>query len=388
MNIIDIEKKCTGCAACVDSCPVKALSLELNKNGFYEPEIQLDKCIHCEKCVTVCTVYSPLSVKDQREYFYGWNKDEQIRAQSSSGGIFSALAEKILNENGVVFGAKYSDDFKSVIMESTENTSLTSLRTSKYVQSKTNGIYNKIKSLLQENRKVLFVGSPCQVAGMRKFFGFNEPNLLLVDFLCGGFPSTTCYSQYISWLEKKYRSKVVSVNFRDKNKTGWAQSGIKVCFENKKTYFSKVDYDPYYHHYYCTPFLKNDACLDCKFKQKRYADITIADFWGFKKMNIKSDDKGLSLIITYNEKGKNFLSAISSSLVLHSIEEQNAAYAFKFNEKSEEELLQREKFLNTVAEKDFIYAAKQNYFKYEKVGVFLRKTKKRLIHMLKGKLRK
>ena len=381
MNIFDKTKRCTGCAACVDACPTNALKLTMNKDGFYEPVV-IDTCIHCEKCIKICPSITPLVQETNKQYFYGWSLDADMRSHSSSGGLFSVLAEKILSEGGIVFGARYSEDFKSVVLDCTENTSLQSLRTSKYVQSKADGVYKKIALYLNQGKKVLFVGAPCQVAGVRSFFGENQQNLLLVDFLCGGFPSVKCYEQYIDWIEKKYKSKVNSVNFRDKNKDGWTRSGIKIGLKNGKEYYSRVEYDPYYY-YYGTHLMKNNACLGCQFRERRYADITIADFWGFRKLNIENDNKGISLIITYNQKGRDLLNSVRSVLNIQSLEEKYAMYAFEPNGKGEKELQQRREFLDEVANHDFIYVAKQRYYKNGKIGIIFRKFKRRIANIFK-----
>ena len=237
MNITDVAKKCTGCAACADSCPTGALHMSLNADGFYIPVLQEEKCVGCEKCIKVCPMLSDSGEVGERHYFYAWNRDENVRAASSSGGIFSALAESVLTDDGVVFGASYAEDYKSVYMTSTAKSSLEALRVSKYVQSNAEGVYKEMEAALKEGKRVLFVGSPCQAAAARNILGYQWDKLTIVDFLCGGFPSVNCYAQYMDWLEKKYGAKICSVNFRDKSKTGWVSSGIRVKFENGKEYF-------------------------------------------------------------------------------------------------------------------------------------------------------
>lgn len=376
MNILDFEKKCSGCAACVDSCPFDAISISQDIDGFYTPTVNSEKCVNCQKCVNVCPALDTEVPETKREFFYGWNNDEEIRKISSSGGLFTVFANKVLSEGGVVFGAIYSEDFKRVIITSTENAPLSSMRTSKYVQSNAAGAYRQMESFLNIGRKVLFCAAPCQIAGARKFFGNKYENLILVDFLCGGFPSPSFYSQYITWIENKMRSQITHINFRDKKK-GWSKSGIKISFKNGKEYFATPFYDPYYY-YYCTHLIRNSSCLGCKFRESRYTDITIADFWGFKKLNTPNDEKGMSLIITYNDKGKCFFDSVKDVLTLHQINEEDGSYGFESNEKNEEELLLREEFLNRVREKGFIEIAKQEYFKNGKFGIVCRKITGRI----------
>ncbi len=377
MNILDLQKKCSGCAACADACPADAISIVQNENGFYVPHLNSAACVDCGKCVRICPALEETIPETSRSFFYGWSNDPAIRAQSSSGGLFSVLAQRILEDGGVVFGAAYADDFRSVGITSTEETSLEALRTSKYVQSNAQGAYRNMEAFLKEGRPVLLCGSPCQIAGARKYFGTRYDNLLLVDFLCGGFPSPLFYSQYIQWLEKKNGAAAVSVNFRDKS-NGWSHAGIRVRFENEKEYYSTPEYDPYYHYYYCTHFIRNDACMGCRFRDARYADMTIADFWGFRALSLPNDEKGMSLIITYNEAGSRFLDCIKDQLTLHSIGEESGSYGFESNEKTEEELAQRDAFLQKARTLGFVKAAQREYCKGGKPGILLRKAITRL----------
>ncbi len=381
MNIFDVEKACVGCAGCIDACPVDALVLAKDLYGFFVPKLKKDKCISCGKCVKMCPVIEKGFFKREPAYFYGWSKVEEVRASSSSGGIFRSLADYVLRQNGVVFGARYSEDFYSVTMDSTENVSIEELQRSKYVQANATGVYSRIKDLLKQGKKVLLTGTPCQIAAARKQFG-DEENLILVDFLCGGVPSPDCYMQYIQWLEKKFKSKVVNVNFRDK-KNGWTRSSIRVLFENQKMYFSSYEYDPYYALFYMTPFMKNEACLDCKFTSDRFSDLTIADFWGFRKAKIPNDDKGMSLVVAHTSKGKDVIMAMEK-VELIPLEEKYGNYDFVPKKNSEEKRKKREMFLQNFIEVGFIEAICKDFYKYRKMGVFLRKCKRRMVKILRA----
>lgn len=382
MNILDLEKKCTGCAACADTCPVDALSVVQNENGFFVPSLNETLCVDCGKCVKVCPALDESIPETDRAFFYGWSNDPTLRAASSSGGLFSILAQKVLSDGGVVFGAVYTEDFRSVVIRSTEEASLAALRTSKYVQSNAQGAYRNMEAFLKEGKPVLFCGSPCQVAGARKYFGTRYDKLLLVDFLCGGFPSPLFYSQYIDWLQRKQHARVTGVNFRDKS-NGWSKAGIRVLFENGKEYYSTPEYDPYYHYYYCTHFIRNDACMGCRFRDARYADMTIADFWGFRALSLPNDEQGMSLIITYNETGSRFFDSVKDQLTFHSIDAESGSYGFESNEKTEEELAERDAFLQKARALGFPKAACTEYCKYGKAGILFRKAKNRLTQLLK-----
>lgn len=381
-NIKEQRLACTGCSACVDTCPQNALRMAQGKSGFYLPELDESKCVNCGACTRVCPLLSPQKENEKRTYYYGWNNDDSVRVMSSSGGIFSALADAVLSEDGVVFGTVYSRDFKSAVVSSTLERPLGDFRTSKYVQSNPEGSIARIASLLNEGTAVLYAGTPCQIAGARNALKTNTENLILVDFLCGGAAAPQCYSEYISWLEERYGAKVTRVNFRDKRK-GWVRSGIGVSFSNGKKYFSLPEYDPYYQYYYGTPYLKNEVCMECAFRTCRAADITIADFWGFRKKGVRHDDKGLSLVVAHTEKGAQLLDSLRESITLIPLKEAEGNYDFIPKKRTAEELSSRVKFLDMVDKENFVSVAYRYKYKHGKFGVAFRKLKKRIKHIFK-----
>lgn len=378
MNIIEISKKCVGCGACIDACPVNALKLVYNDNGFYEPDIINEACVNCGKCTKCCPAINQESIIRNREFYYGWHNDEKVRKNSSSGGAFSLLAEQILSEGGVVFGAKYAEDFKSVVMASTEECDLDQLRRSKYCQSFSNDMYRKAQDYLNAGKKVMMVGTPCQIAAARKFFK-NQENLLLVDFLCGGVTPSTVFAEYTEYLEKKYGSKIKSINMRDKTR-GWTKASIRVEFENGKVYSSRYQFDYYYYYYYCTPYIKNEACLTCSFTDHNDADITIADFWGYKKANVKKDDKGISLICTYTEKGQAYLNSVKHKMSIYPLDRAYAEYGYRKKSHSQQRLAGRQAFLTEIKNTSFIEASRNNHFKNGKIGVLMKIIARKVLH--------
>lgn len=291
--------------------------------------------------------------------------------------MFSVLADQVLREGGVVIGAKYSDDFRSVVMASTEECDLDELRRSKYCQSFPDGIYQKVSQFLKDGKRVMMVGTPCQIAVAKGIFGEN-PKLFLVDFLCGGVTPNTTFSDYIDYLEKKYRSKVVNVNMRDKT-SGWGTFRIRVKFANGKVYTSRYQFD-YYYHYYCTPFLKNEACLTCSFTAHPDADITIADFWGYQAANVAKNEKGISLVSIYTEKGKAMLEAVSDRAVLFPLAAEQTAYAYKEKSHSKEILEERTRVLKEIRNTSFIAMAKHRRFRYGKIGILSKILLRKVLH--------
>ncbi len=376
MNIIDTNKKCVGCGACVDICPVKALKLHQDENGFYVPDFQNDACINCGKCLKACPALNCASIDRSPSFFYGWSTDETVRQKSSSGGAFTVLAEQILSLGGVVFGARYADDYKSVVMASTDECDLESLRRSKYCQSFSNGMYAKAAEALKSGKKVMMVGTPCQIAAARRMFG-NDENLLLVDFLCGGVTPESAFADYVTYMEKKKGSKIVHMNMRDKA-FGWSRPGISIRFENGKFYLSRYQFDLYQHYYY-SPYLKNEPCLTCAFTDHTDADITIADFWGYEKANVPNDERGLSLVCVYTQQGQRYLESVKKQMVLHSLDASYTEYAYREKSHSPESLAERTRFMEMVRQTSFTEAARKHHFKYGRFGVLLNIIKRKVV---------
>lgn len=377
MNIVESDKKCIGCGACIDVCPVNALFLVKDEYGFYVPDIDNSKCINCGKCIKYCpTINAVLGKKEPIASYYGWNNDQSIKAESTSGGVFSAFANAVLNESGVVFGAKYSDDFRSVVMASSDECSIDELRKSKYCETRPEHFLKKIDTELKKERKVLLVGTPCQIAAARRLFNDN-PNLLLVDFFCGGTITDKVLEDYVDYEEKKNKSKVISMNMRDKS-VSWDKPSMSIVFENKKSKRERDIYN-YYLFYYYTPNFKKEQCLTCPFVYHNAADITIGDYWGFRyNPSVKNDGKGMSVLCAHTEKGKNFITN-NSELTIFELDKQRVEYALKEKKHTSKAIAERKKSLEEIKEKSFIEYAKAREFKCGKIGAFCRKLKRKVI---------
>ena len=271
---------CTGCSACFSICPRHAVTLIPDQEGFLHPQIDQDLCIDCDLCRKACPARQTPSRKDrlpEELFFAAYHRDEDIRMASSSGGAFSALASWMLKQGGYVCAASYDDDFKGVhhvIIRSEEE--LPRLRTSKYTQSRTGTCFRDILRLLKQGEKVLFAGTPCQTAGLHLFLRKEYDKLLTVDIVCHGVPSPVIFADYISYLERKYKSPVKNYNFRDK-KWSWYHFNTKAEFKNRKAvYRGTWEEDTF-----MRGFLR-ESCYTCKYsKHERYADITLSDFWGY-----------------------------------------------------------------------------------------------------------
>lgn len=292
--MIDIRKdQCVGCGACADACGVGCISMLGDAEGFAYPEIDKTKCVNCGACDKACPA---LNVGNEREKIPGTllavNRDEAVVGASSSGGVFSALADKVISEGGIVCGAAFDSDFGVHHIFAENSDELEKLRTSKYVQS----------------NKVLFSGTPCQVNAMRLFLGKEYENLLLVDFICHGVPSEKVWHKYLNAVSKG--SKVSSVSFRDKQ-DGWKNYSVKIKSEAGE-YKSLFSNDPYMRLFLSDNILR-PSCYSCPAKgNNRLADITIADAWGMDENNpLDSNNRGLSLIFVRTPRGDAAINNIS-----------------------------------------------------------------------------
>lgn len=300
---------CCGCMACAQVCPKHCIKMLRDDNGFWLPEVRLSECVKCNKCEMVCPILSRNQIVEdgkQEDVLLCANKDNKVMSQSSSGGIFAALATSILTEHGIVCGAAFSEDYKSVrhIIIDKEN-SIQKLLGSKYVQSEIGNCFKLIQENIEFGRKVLFCGTPCQVAALKNYLGKKRSeNVLLVDFLCHGVPSQKVYSQYIKWIEERNKSKIVSVNFRSKA-VSWKQFTMKIIFSNGAEYCKLFDLDPY-GQAFVTNISLADVCYECPFRtESRVADLTLADAWGISDIHrVVKENKGASIIFVHNFKGK------------------------------------------------------------------------------------
>lgn len=310
MKQIDIDKiLCCGCMACYNTCKFGAISIQENEQGFLEPIINKEICKSCGACAKVCPVLNAkeeISVGDYPRAYAVINKDENTRANSSSGGVFTLLALNILNNGGVVFGAAFNDNnmVEHIMVEHIDD--INKLQGSKYLQSSIGNSYKKAEEMLNMGRNVLFTGTPCQIEGLKAYLNKEYENLYTQDVICHGVPSPKVWREYIKHLNIKGK---ISINFRNK-KNGWKKFALSLKSGNK-------DYLEYHgENMFMRAFLKNiclrKSCYNCSFKKYvRNSDITLADFWGIDKiLPDMFDNKGTSLVVVNNPKGKDMLNYI------------------------------------------------------------------------------
>ena len=323
------KKDCCGCFACANICPKSCIEMLSDNEGFLYPKVYKDKCVDCGLCEKVCPIINkPKTAENKQTALAVINKDESIRLNSSSGGVFSLLASNIIENGGVVFGAALSEDCKSASHISAQTLQeLELLRGSKYVQSKIGNTYKEVKTFLENGKKVLFSGTPCQVSGLYTFLGKEYENLFTCDFICHGVPSPLVWEKYVELREKKAASKTRRTFFRHK-KYGWKMYSVQFIFKNCTEYIQIINNDLYMRGFLANLYLR-PSCYDCKFKGiNRPSDITLADFWGVEKVCPEMyDNKGTSLLILNSDKGKKLFGLISDGTVNKEVD-LNVAISF------------------------------------------------------------
>lgn len=316
----DTSKKesCYGCKACEQICPKKSIKMQYDKEGFWYPSVNADICIKCNLCVKVCP-YNETSFKvntiDKSLAFAAINKDYNVRYTSTSGGIFSNISDYIFDNDGVVFGVELDDSGivkHSVAINREERERF---KGSKYVQSDIQKSYIKVKEYLNNNKLVLFTGTPCQVAGLYSYLGEDYDNLITCDIVCHGVPSPKIFNDYYNLMKKKYKSSIISLNFRDKS-NGWKTATLKITFNKGKEYSEICNRDKYYRLFFSHRILR-PSCHQCRFtKLDRESDISIGDFWGIENCKPHMfDNKGTSLVLLNTRKGMKLFDNIKEKII-------------------------------------------------------------------------
>ncbi len=308
--MIQIKDKadCCGCTACASICPKDAIIMEPDILGFKYPSVDLSKCIDCGLCEKVCAFnenYDKSLNLEEPEIYAARHKDIHEIETSRSGATFIAISDYILENGGIVYGVGYKDHFRVAHKRATTKEERNEFKGSKYVQSDLDGIFRQVKEDLKQGNTVLFSGTPCQTAGLNSYIGKKlRENLVLVDIVCHGVPSPYIWRDYLSYIEKKYKNKVVKVDFRDKSRMGWSGHIESFVFDNGKKIESKI---------YTILFQQNimlrQSCGKCFFTNfKRPSDLTIGDYWGWKKIsdNFNADNKGCSLVFINTKKDMRF----------------------------------------------------------------------------------
>ena len=299
------KSRCCGCSACAGVCPVQCITMAYDTEGFVYPDADAQRCISCGRCEDVCPMKTSVQHFVKKAYAVRVHKYE---SESSSGGVFSALAEKVISGGGVIYGAAFDKELTLRHIRIADMADLGLLRGSKYVQSYTEGIYQQVQKDLSYGRKVLFSGTPCQVAGLRKFLNEDYSELLTVDLACHGVPSPKVWSRHINEKGKG----LFGVNFRDKS-SGWRKYNIAYSYRDRVERV-RFDKDPY-----MQLFLQNvsirPSCYDCAFRNGgNQSDMTLGDYWAISQTKSDlNDGRGVSVVISNTRKGELLINELKAT---------------------------------------------------------------------------
>lgn len=301
-NISILKKeKCCGCHSCYNICPKKAITMVKDSEGFLYPKVSENMCINCGKCIQSCPGIKIPDMNTFDKAYACYAKREEEHLSSSSGGFFAVLAREILKENAIVCGAAFDDSVKVKHIITDNISDLEKIKKTKYVQSTIGQTYSQIKGVLKTGRKVLFSGTPCQVAGLKLYLGQDYVNLICIDLICHGVPSPEVFARYI--LEKGGEHKVTAMAFRNKH-PGTRSRTLDYWLDNGERISESYEESPYIKGFIQNLYVR-PSCFQCKYKGiERCSDITIGDFWSIDEFHPGfSDDKGTSAIILHSEKG-------------------------------------------------------------------------------------
>lgn len=343
MIVIDHKADCCGCEACVQRCPKGCIDFREDAEGFRYPQVDAERCIDCGLCERVCPVLHRDAPRAPQQVFAAKNPDEDVRRASSSGGVFSMLAQSTIDRGGVVFGAGFDDQW-AVVHDCAETAEgLAAFRGSKYVQSRIGESFVRAERFLKSGREVLFSGTPCQIAGLRRFLGREYENLLTVDVVCHGVPSPAVWRRYLEGITRPEGAVgkntvssslneipvITGISFRDK-KLGWKKFGFeirgKAAFEaaensvlesgmnlERIVLSEPLTENVYMRGFLCDLYLR-PVCHACPARAGRSgSDLTIADFWGIGRFYPQfDDDKGVSLVLVGSEQGAEAFARLST----------------------------------------------------------------------------
>jgi coenzyme F420-reducing hydrogenase beta subunit len=317
LTVYDVKENCVGCAACADVCSVNAIVMVMDKEGFSFPAINHDMCIKCGECKAVCQIYSPLEKSIMNRVFYAVQaNDKTVALASSSGGMFTLLSDFILALGGCIFGVAWDEKLYAIHRKAETPDQRNEMRRSKYLQSSSEGIFKQVARELKDNRCVFFTGTPCQCSGLFLYLKakhISNEKLYICDNICHGAPSPAVFQAHLEYMTRVTGKKIVSFDFRPKDKKGWGCDGNKIVYSDgtieDSTARSQAFMKLFLSHYVLRP-----ACSICQYSSPdatHLADITLGDFWGIQYIRPELYNKnGVSAVIVRTEKGQKLLNAV------------------------------------------------------------------------------
>lgn len=337
VKLVSSKNECCGCSACMNICPVNAIVMKEDENGFLFPFIDEQKCINCEACIRTCLYNNEIKKKSKSAYAATW-KNEKIM-NSSSGGISAAIAEYILNQEGIVYGSSMRKNLNSFSCEHIRIACLSDLykiQGSKYVQSTIGNTYQQVKKDLSKNRLVLFFGTPCQIQGLKVYLKNVPDNLILIDIICHGVPNQRMFNEYLYCVIKRNKKNIETLRFRTKV-NGWGKHNLHIFYEDNSTDILDVNASSYFS-FFINGMIYRDSCYSCKFTTRdRVSDITLGDYWGIEDEEpeyLESVDirKGISCVLINSEKGQKIFDSISTISKKESSREKIAQHNDQLNQ--------------------------------------------------------
>lgn len=322
------HEKCTGCGSCAAVCPKGCIRMVADQEGFLYPEVDESQCVSCKICEKACAVLNSPKVSDSVELLAAQNTDALVRQDSSSGGVFTALAQRVLQAGGAVCGAVYNEKFMVEHRIAFTMDEVVPMRGAKYAQSHAGHLFRQLKQLLTEGKQVMFVGTPCQCAGLKAYLGQDYDQLLTVDMICHGVPAPAVFNSYVNRRREldANGAPVASINLRNKS-TGWSNYAYSVMFQytDGSVYSAPQREDPYMRGFVGNLYLR-PSCSDCSFKGiHRCSDLTLGDCWGIWNTHPEFDDnKGTSLLLIHSSRGQSVWEGISDGFSIVSLTQEEA----------------------------------------------------------------
>lgn len=313
MLTVDYEK-CTGCGACVQRCPKRCISWTQREFGFRYPQIDKDACVNCGQCEKVCPIDKALEVSAEQKAYAAVHKDDEVLAKSTSGGAFTAIADAVFAQGGIVYGAAMLDGMQVKHIRTSGKDDFEGLRSSKYLQSDTGTTYQMVEQDLKQGKTVLYSGTPCQIDGLKNFLGKDYENLYTVDIVCHGVGSQAYFDKYMDYARERY-GKIKALRFRSKEYAGWSCGGVVVV--DSSDCLKKIpyrDFDNYYYSYFLSGDIYRKSCYSCKYANtNRVGDFTLGDYWGVEALNLPlQTENGCSLLLVNNRHAMQLLDEIES----------------------------------------------------------------------------
>lgn len=316
---IERKEQCCGCTACFNCCPVKAIEMKPDEEGFLYPQIDKNMCIDCGLCERICPVLNKRNIENVTDGYIIRYKNDKIVRDSTSGGAFTAFASYFLSVDALVYGVGYGANMLVIHKKADQVNQIDEMRGSKFVQSYLGDIFQEIDTFLRRGRIVAFFGTPCQIAGLVSYLRKKPDNLFCIDFVCRGVASPMLWNNYVQMMQKKYGDKIVSAKF--KNKTyGYHASTMKIDFANGKKWYGSGRVDPMMKAF-VREMASRPSCSECAFKGvARISDITMFDCYQFSQITgLQDDDKGYTSILIHSEAGKKVFNKVKKDLICYSV---------------------------------------------------------------------